>query len=65
MGSRLRGAAVSSWGDHRLAMALIVAGLTAEGETLVDDIECIATSYPDFIPTCRKLAGDDAVKELA
>lgn len=61
-GRPLRGAAVSSWGDHRLAMALIVAGLAAEGETLVDDIECIATSYPDFVPACRRLAGDRCIE---
>jgi 3-phosphoshikimate 1-carboxyvinyltransferase len=58
----LRGARVASWGDHRLAMALIVAGLVADGPTLVEDVDCIATSYPDFVATCRRLAGDDCVE---
>jgi 3-phosphoshikimate 1-carboxyvinyltransferase len=60
-----RGARVSSWGDHRLAMALVVAGLLADGPTVVEGIDCIATSYPDFVPTCRMLAGEDAVEVVA
>ena len=60
-----RGARVSSWGDHRLAMALVVAGLLADGPTLVEGIDCIATSYPDFVATCRALAGEDAVEVVA
>jgi 3-phosphoshikimate 1-carboxyvinyltransferase len=63
-GRPLRGARVSSWGDHRLAMALVVAGLAAEGETLVEDIDCIATSYPDFVPACRRLAGEACIQVL-
>lgn len=46
--SPLRGAAVRSHGDHRLAMALVVAGLIAAGETIVQDITCIADSFPGF-----------------
>jgi 3-phosphoshikimate 1-carboxyvinyltransferase len=57
-GVPLRGAVVQSWGDHRIAMALIIAGLVAEGETVVEDTGCIATSYPDFLPTLERLAGD-------
>jgi 3-phosphoshikimate 1-carboxyvinyltransferase len=60
-----RGARVSSWGDHRLAMALVIAGLLADGPTLVEGIDCIATSYPDFVATCRGLAGDEAVEVIA
>ena len=44
------------------AMALVVAGLLAEGETVVEDIGCIATSYPDFVPACRRLAGDACIE---
>ncbi|TMC58093.1 MAG: 3-phosphoshikimate 1-carboxyvinyltransferase, partial [Chloroflexi bacterium] len=35
-------------GDHRLAMMLAVAGLIAEGETLIDGFECVSKSFPDF-----------------
>jgi 3-phosphoshikimate 1-carboxyvinyltransferase len=61
-GRPLRGARVASWGDHRLAMALIVAGLIADGPTVVEGIDCIGTSYPDFVATCQRLAGDGAVE---
>jgi 3-phosphoshikimate 1-carboxyvinyltransferase len=44
----LRGARVASFGDHRIAMAFAVAGLFAEGETIVQDCDCIRTSYPGF-----------------
>jgi 3-phosphoshikimate 1-carboxyvinyltransferase len=60
-----RGARVSSWGDHRLAMALVIAGLLADGATVVEGIDCIATSYPDFVATCRALAGADAIEVAA
>jgi 3-phosphoshikimate 1-carboxyvinyltransferase len=53
--ARLRGAVVDSHGDHRLAMALAVAGLIAEGQTVVEDAECITDSFPGFIELLRKL----------
>ena len=37
-------------------------GSLAEGPTVVEGVDCIATSYPDFVPTCRMLAGTDAVE---
>jgi 3-phosphoshikimate 1-carboxyvinyltransferase len=47
-GGELRGAAVESYGDHRLAMTLAVASLTAEGETTIADPGSAAVSYPTF-----------------
>ena len=44
----LRGAVVDSHGDHRLAMALCIAGLVANGETTIMDTDCIADSFPGF-----------------
>ncbi len=44
----LRGARVASFGDHRIAMAFAVAGLFADGETIVQDAQCVHESYPDF-----------------
>jgi len=44
----LHGARLSSFGDHRIAMAFAVAGLFAEGETVIQDVDCVATSYPGF-----------------
>lgn len=47
-GARLRGAAVASHDDHRLAMALAIAALIAEGQTRIAAAECVAISYPAF-----------------
>ncbi len=47
-GGRLRGARVASRGDHRTAMAAAIAGLVAGGETAVEDVACIDTSFPGF-----------------
>jgi 3-phosphoshikimate 1-carboxyvinyltransferase len=55
---RLRGAAVSSHGDHRLGMALAVAGLVAEGETQILDADCIADSFPGFAETLVQLGAE-------
>src|ERR1700682_3170485 len=46
--AELRGARVASFGDHRIAMAFAVAGMFADGETIVQDAECIRESYPGF-----------------
>jgi 3-phosphoshikimate 1-carboxyvinyltransferase len=51
----LRGAMVDSHGDHRLAMALAVAGLVAEGEVVVKNVECIDDSFPGFAGLLRKM----------
>ena len=53
--TRLQGAHVWSHGDHRLAMALTVAGLAAEGVTVVQEIACAADSFPGFVDTLRDL----------
>ena len=61
-GTRLHGAVVQSGGDHRMAMALVVAGLLADGETVVEDTECIATSFPGFLNAVNDLAGAQAAR---
>ncbi|HET9317901.1 MAG TPA: 3-phosphoshikimate 1-carboxyvinyltransferase [Vicinamibacteria bacterium] len=47
-GRPLHGAVVDSHGDHRIAMALAVAALTAEGETRIEDAACVDVSFPEF-----------------
>ncbi len=47
-GNTLRGCRVSSHGDHHLAMTLLAASKICEGEVLVDDIDCIDRSWPEF-----------------
>jgi 3-phosphoshikimate 1-carboxyvinyltransferase len=52
----LHGTRLSSFGDHRIAMAFAIAGLFAEGETIIQDVSCVATSYPDFDKTLAEIA---------
>ena len=52
---RLKAAACSSHGDHRLAMALLVTSLHADGPLEIDDTDCIAKSFPGFLETFEKL----------
>ncbi len=54
----LRGACCQSLGDHRVAMALTVAGLRAGGETTVIDTACISTSFPGFVEILQSLFPD-------
>jgi len=54
----LRGARVQSHGDHRLAMALVIAGLIAEGETIVEGAEVIADSFPGFVSLLVELGAE-------
>jgi 3-phosphoshikimate 1-carboxyvinyltransferase len=54
----LQAARVSSGGDHRVAMAAVLLGLSADGESVVDDADCIAESYPRFVGTLRALGAD-------
>jgi len=60
-GGNLRGAAVESYGDHRTAMALAVAGLFAEGITRIRDVECVAKSFPGFFESLKQLSGPATV----
>lgn len=47
-GKPLHGAVIDSCGDHRIAMAFAIAGLFAEGETVITNTDCVNTSYPAF-----------------
>lgn len=55
-GSRLHGAHLQSHGDHRIAMAGAIAALVATGETVIDGVECVETSYPGFLAMLRTVA---------
>ena len=47
-GRPLRGASIRCHMDHRIAMSFAVAALAAEGETVIQDSECVNISYPGF-----------------
>ena len=56
-GGAIRAGRVNSHGDHRIAMALAVAGLAAEGPVAIDGAECVRKSYPGFFEVLRTLGG--------
>jgi 3-phosphoshikimate 1-carboxyvinyltransferase len=60
-GAALHGTEAESHGDHRIAMALAVAGLFCDGEMRVKDAECASVSFPNFFET---MSGAGASIEL-
>ncbi len=52
---KLRGAKVKSFGDHRTAMSMVIAGLNSEGSTKIDDVNCISKSFPNFLSILEKI----------
>lgn len=59
----LSGGPCRSHGDHRLAMALGVAGLLAQGETVIDGAEAAEVSYPSFWKDLARLATGEQIRE--
>ena len=57
-GSPLQGATVNSHNDHRIAMACAVAALGAEGETTIQNAECVRKSYPQFFLHLKQLGAE-------
>jgi 3-phosphoshikimate 1-carboxyvinyltransferase len=57
-GEPLNGGMVRAHGDHRLEMALVVAGLAARGQTRIQDAGLFAESYPGFLETLRLLGAE-------
>jgi 3-phosphoshikimate 1-carboxyvinyltransferase len=53
-GTLLKGGEYTSYHDHRMAMALTVASLGADGPITIDDTACVAKSFPDFFDTWRQ-----------
>ena len=53
---KLRGAEIDPHGDHRIAMAFAVAGLAAEGVTVIRDADCASVSYPSFYEDLQRVA---------
>lgn len=56
--ARLRPARVDSLGDHRIAMMAAVLGLACAGESVVDDVACVDTSFPRFASELVALGAD-------
>ena len=58
----LHGATIDSRHDHRVAMSAAVAGLIADGETVIEGAECIETSFPGFAAALRGV-GAECIEE--
>jgi 3-phosphoshikimate 1-carboxyvinyltransferase len=54
-GIPLHGTRVDSFGDHRIAMAFAIAGMFAEDETTITNVDCVNTSYPGFYQTLDRI----------
>ncbi|MDQ6799188.1 MAG: 3-phosphoshikimate 1-carboxyvinyltransferase [Actinomycetota bacterium] len=56
-GKALVGARADAQGDHRVAMAMAVAAMAADGDSLIEGWESVATSYPTFEAHLTALGG--------
>ena len=54
---KLRGAKVEPAGDHRIAMALAIAALGAQGDTVIRHADCVGVSFPEFFVILERLRG--------
>ena len=54
----ISGSVTDSFGDHRIAMSMLVAGLAADGPGEVRDVDCIATSFPGFFELMTSVSVD-------
>jgi len=54
---KLHGAEIEPHGDHRIAMAFAIAGLAAEGKTVIRDADCAGVSFPTFYSELERLTG--------
>src|SRR5690606_18439286 len=51
---------VDAHGDHRIAMSMAIAALSAPGETHIEGFDAVATSYPGFVDDLRRVTGEAA-----
>ncbi|MFN3135254.1 MAG: 3-phosphoshikimate 1-carboxyvinyltransferase [Candidatus Kryptonium sp.] len=52
---KLKGTLIQTFNDHRIAMAFSIAGLIAEGETVIDNPECVKISFPNFYKILKNI----------
>ncbi len=54
----LTGATIDSFGDHRIAMSFAIAGLIADGKTIIKNAECVDISFPGFFDILDEIRND-------
>lgn len=57
-GGKLHGAELESYDDHRIVMSLAIAAMAADGETVINNAEAAAVTYPDFIKDFQKIGAN-------
>ena len=62
-GKPLEAASVKTYGDHRVAMALAIAGLCADNGVQMDDAGCVDTSFPGFFDLLNRLRSHSVSRE--
>ena len=55
-GNPVHGGQINSYLDHRIAMAFSIAALAAEGNTKIQDGQCVDVSYPSFFTELHSLS---------
>jgi 3-phosphoshikimate 1-carboxyvinyltransferase len=61
--TKLKKGICQSYGDHRIAMISVIAGLAASDQTIVEKVECIETSFPAFSAVINSLSGSPLILE--
>jgi len=61
--TKLKKGICQSYGDHRIAMISIIAGLAASDQTIVEKVECIETSFPAFSAVINSLSSSPLIIE--
>lgn len=61
--SRLKGAIVNGHDDHRVVMALALAGMIAEGETIIETAEAADVTYPSFVKDFQQIGAEIIIEE--
>jgi 3-phosphoshikimate 1-carboxyvinyltransferase len=62
-GTALEAASVKTYGDHRVAMSLAIAGLSTDRGVQMDDVACVNTSFPGFFELLDRLGSRLAGRE--
>ena len=61
--SRARPAGLHGWADHRIVMALSLAGLATDGQCTIDTAEAMNVTFPDFVGLMQGLGADMKIKQ--
>ena len=62
-GKPLEAASIKTYGDHRVAMSLAIAGLSTNGGLQLDDAGCVDTSFPGFFDLLNRMSSHSVNRE--